>query len=159
MADRRIRLRAAQDVRLGDLDGLFEAAGALEIAHGKGELVARFAGDEPRYLEDRVEAWLHLVDRKGQATLETASGEGPWLPGWQAIYFGADVAGFRIRPPWARPGEIVIDPRGGFGTGLHPTTEVALLLLRNERGGTALDVGSGSGVLSIAAARRGARVT
>src|SRR2546427_12273075 len=108
--DRRIRLRAPDDVRLEDLDGLLEAAGALEVVRGEGELVARFAQDQPRYLEDRVEAWLHLVDRQGAATLETASGDGPWMPGWQAIYFGADVGGFRLRPPWAalEGGEIVI---------------------------------------------------
>jgi ribosomal protein L11 methyltransferase len=161
MADRLIRVRAPEPVRLRDLDDLLAAAGALEIAHAPGELVARFAPDEPRYLEDRLEVWLHLVDRAGAATLESARGGGPWTPGWQAVYSGADVAGFKLRPPWAtlEGGEIVIDPRGGFGSGLHPSTGIALALLRNAQGASALDVGSGSGVLSIAAARRGMNVT
>src|SRR5438067_2730380 len=129
MADRRVRIRAPEPVRLGDLEDLMRSTGALDVALGEGELVARFAADRPRYLEDRIEAWLHLVDRKGTATLETAA-DGEWLPGWRAVYSGADAGGFRIRPPWlAEKGAIVIDPRGGFGSGLHPSTEVALMLL------------------------------
>ncbi len=162
MADRRIRIRAPGGVILADLEELLRSVGALEIALAPLELAARFAEDRPAYLEDRIEAWLHLVDRQGAAILETASGEGPFKPGWQAIYYGADVAGFRLRPPWAAlsGGEIVIDPRGAFGSGLHPSTEVALrLLTQRPAGRSALDVGAGSGVLSIAAARCGMPVT
>src|SRR5712691_9057492 len=99
MADRRIRIRAPGGVILADLEDLLRSVGALEIALAPLELSARFAEDRPAYLEDRIEAWLHLVDRQGAAILETASGEGPFKPGWQAIYYGADVAGFRLRPP------------------------------------------------------------
>lgn len=69
-----------------------------------------------------------------------------------------------VAPSWtrpeARPGDIVIvlDPEMAFGTGEHATTRAALRLLQEAiRGGErVLDVGAGSAILSIAAARLGA---
>ncbi|HEX3451992.1 MAG TPA: 50S ribosomal protein L11 methyltransferase [Solirubrobacteraceae bacterium] len=78
------------------------------------------------------------------------------------------VYALRVRPPWeaaddrrAEPAhEIVIDPGRAFGTGAHATTRMCLellLALASERAvrGPLLDVGSGSGVLAIAAAGLG----
>ncbi len=70
-----------------------------------------------------------------------------------------------LRPPWeraaVRPGviDLVIDPGRAFGTGAHATTRLCLELLlelAQERGrGSVCDLGCGSGVLAIAAARLG----
>jgi ribosomal protein L11 methyltransferase len=65
-----------------------------------------------------------------------------------------------VRPPWAepRPGvvDLVIDPAQAFGTGAHPTTRLSLeLLLGLDPGGPLTDLGCGSGVLAIAAAKLG----
>jgi len=71
-----------------------------------------------------------------------------------------------VRPPWESPSdregaeEIVIDPGQAFGTGAHATTRLCLELLLQvaaleHRPGSLLDVGTGSGVLAIAAARLG----
>ncbi len=79
---------------------------------------------------------------------------------------GESVPALHVRPPWedpsAHPGvrEIVIDPAQAFGTGAHATTRLCLELLLelaasdNVRGAV-LDVGSGSGVLAIAAVKLG----
>lgn len=63
-----------------------------------------------------------------------------------------------IAPPWdPRPGAIIVEPGQGFGTGQHPTTRAALTAIDElaAPGGSCLDVGSGSGILAIAAARLG----
>jgi ribosomal protein L11 methyltransferase len=110
--------------------------------------------------------------------------EADWANAWKA-HFPVLRIGRRIviRPTWRRhrrqPGDVVLalDPGMAFGTGLHPTTRLCLAALEEladrgvlggmEDGGGAagagragarvLDVGSGSGILSIAAARLGAR--
>ena len=74
------------------------------------------------------------------------------------VHIGPDLI---VAPPWdAPPGALIIDPGQGFGTGHHPSTVQALRALSAWAPGhrTALDVGTGSGVLAIAAARRGIEV-
>jgi ribosomal protein L11 methyltransferase len=70
------------------------------------------------------------------------------------------VGRFWVGPPWeeAPPGlePIVIDPGRAFGTGAHATTRLCLELLQElEPAGSLLDVGCGSGVIAISAARLG----
>jgi len=78
----------------------------------------------------------------------------------------APVPSLHVRPPWLEPcaqrpvEEIVIDPGQAFGTGAHATTRLCLELLlelaaQDPSRGAVLDVGAGSGVLAIAAARLG----
>jgi ribosomal protein L11 methyltransferase len=69
---------------------------------------------------------------------------------------------FLVRPDWAPAAEdpklteIVLEESSAFGTGLHPTTQACLAMLAEiEPGGSFADLGCGSGVLSIAAARLG----
>lgn len=77
-----------------------------------------------------------------------------------------NVAPLHIRPPWEPPTdhddaiEIVIDPAQAFGTGAHATTRLCLELLlalaaEDPARGPVLDIGAGSGVLAIAAAKLG----
>ena len=85
-------------------------------------------------------------------------------PGWQtamrAFHQPVDVDGhIRVRPPWHEPVDgpidVVIDPAMAFGTGQHDTTRGCLELLLQVAPGPVLDVGCGSGVLAIAAAKLG----
>jgi ribosomal protein L11 methyltransferase len=82
-----------------------------------------------------------------------------WEDAWRAFHHGVVVGRCWIGPPWeeAPAGAIpvVIDPGRAFGTGAHPTTRLALELLQELEPGALLDVGCGSGVLSIAAAKLG----
>ena len=96
----------------------------------------------------------------------TVSGEevpDDWAERWKRFHSPVLIAGrLYVRPPWEeaaiRPGvvDLVIDPGRAFGTGAHPTTRLSLeLLLDVPAGGPLCDLGCGSGVLSIAAARLG----
>jgi ribosomal protein L11 methyltransferase len=92
--------------------------------------------------------------------------EEDWAESWKA-HFQAEKVSKRlvVKPSWqdykAQPSEIVleIDPGLAFGTGTHPTTRLCLNLIEALMlpGDSLLDVGTGSGVLMIAAAKLGAR--
>jgi ribosomal protein L11 methyltransferase len=91
--------------------------------------------------------------------------EADWAEAWKAHYAVLHV-GRRtvIVPLWQaydpQPGEVVLllDPGMAFGTGTHPTTRLCLEALEEAPvcGARVFDLGTGSGVLSIAAARQGA---
>jgi ribosomal protein L11 methyltransferase len=85
--------------------------------------------------------------------------EEDWQDRWRQFHKPVRVGELWIGPPWETPDDdataIVIDPGRAFGTGGHPTTQLCLQLLAGEERGSVLDVGCGSGVLSIAAAKLG----
>jgi ribosomal protein L11 methyltransferase len=84
-----------------------------------------------------------------------------WADRWRAFHEPVLVRErIWVRPPWAdpRPGalDVVIDPGQAFGTGAHPTTKLSLeLMLELRPEGSFADLGCGSGVLAIAAAKLG----
>jgi ribosomal protein L11 methyltransferase len=96
---------------------------------------------------------------------ERSADESEWRDVWKQFFRATRVGRrFMVRPSWdpgpARPGELVIDldPGRAFGTGAHPSTRLVIGLaedLRDDRPRIArfLDLGCGSGILSIAAAR------
>ena len=120
-----------------------------------------------------VELWLPRVDVDGTARVRgalTASGlavtvtsevqDDGWVDGMRRYHQPIEVGDrLLVRPPWTEPRagllDIVIDPGMAFGTGQHATTKGCLTLLLDRPGGSLLDVGCGSGVLSIAAAKLG----
>ena len=89
-----------------------------------------------------------------------------WANSWKK-YFHTDKIGERIviQPSWEtyepQADEVVLrlDPGAAFGTGTHPTTSMCLRALEKliQPGMTVFDVGTGSGVLAIAAAKLGAK--
>ena len=91
-----------------------------------------------------------------------------WASGWKRHFRPHKLApGLYVVPSWERTfspprgsRSIVLDPGMAFGTGLHPTTKLALSLAlpHVEAGRIVFDVGCGSGILGIAAAQRGAMV-
>ncbi len=103
----------------------------------------------------------------GDGLVELVATEVPddWADRWQDFHKPLMV-GERLwlRPSWEQPREgaidLVVDPGRAFGTGAHPTTRLCLELLleleeRGEASGSLTDLGTGSGVLAIAAAKLG----
>ncbi|NCB41493.1 MAG: 50S ribosomal protein L11 methyltransferase [Clostridia bacterium] len=89
-----------------------------------------------------------------------------WLHKWKDYFFPARVTQrIVVKPSWAeyeeKQGDIVIaiDPGTAFGTGTHATTKLCLRLLEQhvEENDTVLDVGAGTGILSIASAFLGCK--
>ncbi len=82
-----------------------------------------------------------------------------WEDRWRAFHQPVRVGSLWIGPPWETPPDdalaVVVDPGRAFGTGSHATTRLCLGLLQELEHGSLLDVGCGSGVLSIAAALLG----
>ena len=81
---------------------------------------------------------------------------GEWKKNWQPVRTGR----FIVAPPWSEIPEsgdqiiIRIEPGMAFGTGTHETTRLCLAAIeRHYRGGSFLDVGTGTGILAIAAAK------
>ena len=82
-----------------------------------------------------------------------------WLTYWKRFHHAVRVGVVTVRPPWlpADPDalDVVIDVGLAFGTGSHATTRQCLAALQQVTPGSLLDVGTGSGVLSLAALRLG----
>jgi ribosomal protein L11 methyltransferase len=80
-----------------------------------------------------------------------------WADAWRDFHRPVREGRLWVGPPWSQPEPtaVVIDPGRAFGTGAHGSTRAALALLQELEPGPALDLGCGSGVLSIAAARLG----
>jgi ribosomal protein L11 methyltransferase len=134
----------ARAVLLALFPGGFEEAeapgGALELAaytDGEGEVRLRAAF--------------------GAARAETVPDD--WQDRWREFHRPVRIGPLWIGPPWEQAPDdatsVVIDPGRAFGTGAHATTRLCLALLLDLDRGSAVDVGCGSGVLAIAAARLG----
>jgi ribosomal protein L11 methyltransferase len=112
-------------------------------------------GELPAFPEGQAEVGGVLVSVRGEEVPED------WAERWKQFHEPVLVGGrVWVRPPWAEPREgtldLVIDPGQAFGTGAHPTTKLTLeLMLDLEPSGSFADLGCGSGVLAIAAARMG----
>ena len=91
---------------------------------------------------------------------DAADVEDGWEDRWRKFHRPVRVGRLWVGPPWETPPAdalaVVIDPGRAFGTGAHPTTQLCLELLQELEPGSLLDVGCGSGVLSVA--RRAARL-
>jgi ribosomal protein L11 methyltransferase len=114
-------------------------------------------GELPSFPEGPAEVGGVVVQVSGREVPDD------WAERWKRFHRPVLIGGsLYVRPPWEQPAvrpnvtEIVIDPGQAFGTGTHPTTALCLeLMLDLKASGSFADLGCGSGVLAIAAAKLG----
>jgi len=136
------------------------AQGAQAVVEDGAALVTHFPEGSDL---DRVDAAVRAAD-PGASVTHARVADADWRVAWRDQVTAHRVGALTVAPPWlARSLDpahtIVIDPGMAFGTGDHASTRGVLRLLPGAlRGGAAVaDVGSGSAVLAIAAAKLGAR--
>jgi ribosomal protein L11 methyltransferase len=133
------------------------------------EITAHIPEDEaaPAAVESTERALWHLqafgLRPVGELRVRSVD-DADWTDAWKAGYAPQRIGRVVIVPSWLdepiRPDEVALrlDPGMAFGTGLHPTTRGCLTLLQeiSPMPPVVLDVGSGSGILALAALRLGA---
>jgi ribosomal protein L11 methyltransferase len=155
--------RADAEIALAELLAL-APAGVEEVDRGDTIEYAVYGaeGELPTLPDVRAAAGAALVE------VTTTQVADDWASRWRDFHVPVTIGGrLHVRPPWIDPVEggpdsealldIVIDPNQAFGTGAHATTRLCLeaLLALDERRGPLVDLGCGSGVLAIAAAKLG----
>ncbi|PQV62638.1 ribosomal protein L11 methyltransferase [Abditibacterium utsteinense] len=118
-------------------------------------------------LEIGIELQENWLEAEIDAVLEIEPVEAKdWANEWRENFPPLEIGPFLVTPTWENlaPSQKIIirlDPGLAFGTGQHPTTRMCLELLAQtvQSGQRVLDVGCGSGILSVAAAKLGAIVT
>jgi ribosomal protein L11 methyltransferase len=157
----RLAFRSPADEAEIVLAALIELApSGVEQVDGEG--VTEFAlygapGELPSFPDGEAEVGGVIVQVSGREVPDD------WAERWKRFHRPVLIGGrIYVRPPWeepaVRPGvtEIVIDPGQAFGTGTHATTALCLeLMLDLKPRGSFADLGCGSGVLAIAAAKLG----
>jgi ribosomal protein L11 methyltransferase len=146
----------------GDVD-LVSGLAWLAGAHGVEERGDSGGVDLVVALDDPT-AFLHELRGVGDRwpRREVTLDADEWVESWKPWARAVELDGLTVRPPWLdAPGagiDVVIDPGRAWGHGAHPTTRLILdaLVADPPAGRSVLEVGCGSGVLSITAAVLGA---
>ncbi|HQZ82727.1 MAG TPA: 50S ribosomal protein L11 methyltransferase [Pyrinomonadaceae bacterium] len=152
------------------------AEAAFDIAEADGietDLLRKKAGDlvtvtgifperpDKAYLEETVRTIFAIYERTepSEIAIRELFPE-DWLAEWKRHWKPTEVGRFVVAPPWIEVDDaekivIRIEPKMAFGTGTHETTRLCLKVLSEEgvAGDGFLDVGTGTGILSIAAAK------
>ena len=142
---------------LGPDDGTAKVSFYLDVDVNPEELLAQ--------VREGLEE-LKLFVNIGEGTItETQTEDKDWMNNWKEYFKPFTVDDILIKPTWEEIPEehkdkltIEIDPGTAFGTGTHETTQLCIRQIRKwlKPGDTVLDVGTGSGILAIAALKLGA---
>lgn len=128
--------------------------------------VSLFVPEERSFLEYTtfLEARLPAIGIEAKIEVEGINEE-DWAENWKQYYKPVPLGKITVVPAWekyeARDGEVIVrmDPGMAFGTGTHETTRLVIRLMQDEplQDMRLLDVGTGSGILSICASKLGAK--
>ena len=157
-----------RDAREAVVYALMEAGGLGTETNDRDDLLIRVTGYFDR-LPDRERVRYELLEALRIYDLPSSSvrdmnlrevAQRDWLEEWTQNWQPVEIGRFIIAPPWSNLGEvhdrlvIRIEPGMAFGTGTHETTRLCLQAIEKHfTGGSFLDVGTGTGILAIAAAK------
>ena len=159
--------------KLFDLDALGVEIRDIQPSSSRfATLVSYFPMDD--LVGDRVQKVQRFLDRlpewdlptEGASVLLKAIQDTDWSEEWRSAFPPRKIGNrITVAPTWAKlkpnPSRTLIrlDPGMAFGTGQHPTTRLSISLLEKTIKGDEIlaDIGTGSGILSIVAAKLGAR--
>ena len=165
-------LRARLEVPPEDLDDLLDSLWGLDPAVGawqdmeSGRAFLQAFAVDPAALAETAAAMEKAAGTGGKCETESLPRE-DWAESWKKFFRVVRVSPrVTVRPPWEsaepdRPDGVVvcIEPGMSFGTGLHGTTQTCLRFIESLQGevpdASLLDLGCGSGILSIAARKLG----
>ncbi len=154
---------------LGFADFINESVLTIE----EGAMVKGYFKDSENFM-NTLNYIKESVDKLGEFGFDKGEGivtyhkvnEDDWANNWKQYYKPTKVGEhIVVKPTWEdyeeKPGEVVVelDPGMAFGTGTHETTRMCIKALEKKVKGdtTVFDIGTGSGILSIAAAKLGAK--
>ena len=127
--------------------------------------VSLFVPEDKSFIEYKEYLETRIADLGIDASISFEGvNEDDWAESWKQYYKPIPLGRVTVVPAWekyeAKEGEILVrmDPGMAFGTGTHETTRLVMRIMQDElRGGErVLDVGTGSGILSICASKLGA---
>ena len=159
----------AIEFALNELESLGTEIDSLRKKKDEPQIVSGFFAELPD--ADEISAAIddslriHGLDRDAVKSVNTRTvEETDWLAEWKKHWKPTEIGKFIIAPPWETIAEtdkiiIRIEPNMAFGTGTHDTTKLCLKAIGEmySPGQTVLDVGTGTGILAIAAAKLGAK--
>lgn len=137
---------------------------------GKGKVSFYLDADEDneqmlKQVKDGLEELRAFVEVGSGIITESQTEDVDWINNWKEFFHAFTIDDILIKPTWEELDEkdkdkilIEIDPGISFGTGKHETTQLCIHQLRKymKKGDEVLDVGCGSGILSIVSLKLGA---
>lgn len=175
-----VLLPAAPESLLPRLDALLDDHEPFAVSDGRDGGPAQAGASRPPVLERRVYFFSPRARDDARRAVERVLGphgaraaavdvpDDGWAARAHAGLRAVRVGGLTVAPPWDAPAPpaggpvVIVEPSMGFGTGHHASTRLCLAALQRVRerlraSRRVLDLGAGSGVLAMAAARLGAR--
>ena len=153
-----------EGVQIEDTAIVFDQSEDATLIQREQTILTGYRRDDPAQTQGDVAAALARAGFEADFHVEAVASH-DWANQWRENFPPLEIGRFLIVPSWedAPPSDkiaIELDPGLAFGTGQHPTTRMCLELLGDLElnGARLLDVGCGSGILSIAAAKLGASV-